>query len=197
MSDYYFGSFIDYSLGIALSIIAAGMFTIGAILQKRGTEQLTEKGVELNLSDMDSLITAAKNKIWIIGIILGALGGLPYFASQILIGVTLTQPLQGTGLLMLVIAAFFYLKESLRKEEIIGIIILIFGPIFLSLGGVQDIQKTLPMDFRFIIALIIFYVLCLSGIILSYLFASKGKKPAATLAVTSGIFFGMGAISSQ
>lgn len=197
MSDFYFGPILDYIFGIILSIVAAAMFTGGAILQKRGTEQLSEKGIELNLANKDSLISAVKNRIWAIGILLGALGGLPYFASQILIGVTLTQPLQGTGLLMLVILAVYYLKETLRKQEIIGIAILIAGPIFLAFGGVQDIPSTLPMDFRFILSLIIFYVLCISGIILTYYLAHKKYKPAAMLAVNSGIFFGMGAISAQ
>ncbi|MHA1309753.1 MAG: DMT family transporter [Candidatus Helarchaeota archaeon] len=198
MCSYYINPYADYIVGIVLSIGAAAMFTFGAVFQKRGAEQLKEKGIDIKLSDRKSLITMIKNKIWLIGIILGSLGGLPYFASQAFIGVALTQPLQGTGLLMLVIAAVYYLKEKLKKEEIIGIVILILGPVFLSLSNVKDININLDFTkISFISSIVIFYIACIAGIGITYFMARKEIKPAIMLGINSGIFFGMGAISAQ
>ncbi|MHA1271599.1 MAG: DMT family transporter [Candidatus Helarchaeota archaeon] len=198
MSSYYIDPMVDYILGIVMAIIASAMFTFGAIFQKKGADELKENGVEIKMNDIKTLITMAKNKIWLVGIILGSLGGLPYFASQALIGVTLAQPLQGTGLLMLVISAVYYLKEKLKLGELIGVSILIFGPIFLSLSNVQDIDIALEItDIGFISSILIFYVLCISGIIISYVLSKKDFKPSIMLALNSGIFFGMGAISAQ
>ncbi|MHA1230358.1 MAG: DMT family transporter [Candidatus Helarchaeota archaeon] len=198
MSDYFFGPLEDYVLGIIMAILAAATFTLGAVFQKKGTEDLMLKNIEIKLSNVSSLIAMLKSKIWVLGIILGIVGGLPYVASQALIGVALTQPLQGTGLLFLVLVAYYYLKESLKKEEIIGIIILIIGPIFLSISNVGDVSQSFDItDPSAINAMLIFYGLCLSGIIITYVLAAKDIKPSEMLAMNSGIFFGMGAVSSQ
>jgi len=198
LSDYFFGPLEDYVLGIIMAILAAATFTLGAVFQKKGTEDLMLKNIEIKLSNVSSLIAMLKSKIWVLGIILGIVGGLPYVASQALIGVALTQPLQGTGLLFLVLVAYYYLKESLKKEEIIGIIILIIGPIFLSISNVGDVSQSFDItDPSAINAMLIFYGLCLSGIIITYVLAAKDIKPSEMLAMNSGIFFGMGAVSSQ
>ena len=199
MSDYIIGPIIDYILGILCSILAATVFTLAAVFQKKGDEQIKEKGVEIKMSNLNSLITMAKNKYWMLGMFFGIIGFLPYAASQILVGVTLSQPFQSFGLLVLILTAIYYLKEKLRIEELVGIGVIIVGIIFLALSIVQDIQPTIIdyTGFRFIGTIMAFYILCIVGIVVTWIFFKRGFNVSICLGLNTGFFFGMGAISSQ
>ena len=76
--------------------------------------------------------------------------------------------------------------------------ILILGPVFLSLSNVKDININLDFTkISFISSIVIFYIACIAGIGITYFIARKEIKPAIMLGINSGIFFGMGAISAQ
>ena len=92
---------IELLLGISLGVIAAAFFSLGAVFQKKGVMEIPE----IQLSDVQSMKEMVKSKIWIIGLVLGILGGPMYMLSQAYIGVTLAQPLMGTGMIFTVIAS--------------------------------------------------------------------------------------------
>ena len=112
-------------------------------------------------------------------------------------GVALSQPLLGTGLLFAAVFAIIWLKEKLEIMEKIGIAILVVAPIFLSLGEVTNTAVSIT-DPSFHIGFLIFYILCFSGIGMSFLVYWKSDKYIAeNMALNSGIFFGAGATSAQ
>ena len=84
---------VNLILGVILAISSTIMFNLGMIFQKKGADEIGE----IKLSDAKSFSSLIKSKIWLIGFILGIVGGLPYFISLGLIGVAIAQPLQGVG----------------------------------------------------------------------------------------------------
>ncbi|MHA1377563.1 MAG: DMT family transporter [Candidatus Helarchaeota archaeon] len=184
----------EYLLGIFLAILAALVFSVGAILQKKGVENMAEIKFE---NIFDSVKVLFSNKIWVIGLILAIGGGVPYALAINYAGVALSQPLMGIGMLFVALFAVLYLGETLRMTEKIGITTLIIAPIFLSLGEVTNTAVSIT-DPSFHFRFIVFYVLCFTGIGLSFLFYWKSDKfVSENMALNSGIFFGAGALSAQ
>ncbi|MHA1785433.1 MAG: DMT family transporter [Candidatus Helarchaeota archaeon] len=184
---------INYIVGILLALLSTFMFNLGAVLQKKGTGDIGE----LKLSDAKSFVDLVKSRVWIVGMSIGILGGIPYMLAQDMVGVTLAQPLQGVGILVLTIFAVRWLKESLKVPEKIGVVLLIVSPIFISLGQVSAIQISI-FDPAIFLPLIIFYSIFLSIIAITFiLYKISTKGIPIIIATTAGVFFGIGAISSQ
>lgn len=187
----------SFIMGILLAISAAVIFTICAVMQKKGAEQVPE----VKMGEAKTFVNLFKNKIWLVGFILGIVGFFPYALGQGFAGAAIVQPLQGTGLILLAIIAIKWFDEKLSKIEIVGIALLVIGPIFLGLSFLQDtpIGNIVPVtDPIFLISLIIFYVI-FGTVIFACLVLYKIMKRGIVVivAVTSGIVFGVGAISSQ
>jgi drug/metabolite transporter (DMT)-like permease len=183
----------DTIFGILLAILAAAMFTVGAIGQKKAVQDLPE----IKMSDISTMTNMVKNKAWAISTVIGLLGGLPYILSQIFIGIGYTQLLMATGLILLAFLATRTLNESLGKLEWSGIIIILVGTVLLGLAQLSDVNVTLSTPGLFTNALIfyiIFGVAIATGLLL-YRFTDWGA--AKNMAINSGIWFGVGACSSQ
>ncbi len=184
---------IELVLGISLGVIAASFFSLGAIFQKKGVMDIPE----LQLSDAQSMKEMVKSRIWIIGLVLGVSGGPMYMLSQAYIGVTLAQPLMGTGMIFTVIAGIKLFQENLSTFEYLGIGVIIIAPILLALGNVTKVSINL-LSIEFILGCLIYYIPCIIATVLCLIGAKKSEKLAVPFyALVSGIMFGMGAVSSQ
>jgi drug/metabolite transporter (DMT)-like permease len=186
-------TFGDTIIGVLLAILAAAMFSFGVIFQKKGVQDLPN----IKMSDLKTITPMIKNKTWLIGVIIGAAGGLPYIASQSYIGIGYTQLMLSTGLIILAYGAIRMLHERLGLFEWSGISCIVAGTIFLGLAQMSDVNVTLSSPNFFSNALlfyIIFSVLIAVGLIV-YKITSWGA--AKNLAINSGIWFGLGAVSSQ
>lgn len=152
---------------------------------------------EIRLDDTKSMTAMLKSKIWLIGLILGASGGPIYMLSQAIIGVTLAQPLMGTGMIFTVIAGIKYFDEKLSTLEKIGIVAIIGAPLLLALGNVTKVNINL-LSLEFLQGCLIYYIPCIIGVIFCFIGAKKSEKLAVPCyAMISGILFGMGAVSSN
>ena len=186
-------TFLDTIFGVLLAILAAAMFSFGVIFQKKAVQDLPN----IKMSDLKTITPMIKNKTWLIGIIIGGAGGLPYIASQSFIGIGYTQLMLSTGLIILAYGAIRMLHERLGLLEWGGISSIVAGTIFLGLAQLSDVNITLSSPNFFSNALlfyIIFGVLIAVGLIL-YKVTNWGA--AKNLAINSGIWFGLGAVSSQ
>ncbi|MHA1298230.1 MAG: DMT family transporter [Candidatus Helarchaeota archaeon] len=185
---------MEYIIGIFLAIFSAFIFSLGAILQKKGVEEMPEIKFD---NIVDSVKSFFGNKTWVIGLALALGGGIPYAFAINYAGVALSQPLMGTGMLFVAILSVAWLGEKLKTTEKIGIAILILAPIFLSLGEVTNTAVSIA-DPNFHFKFLVFYILCFVGIGLSFLFYWKSDKfVSENMALNSGIFFGAGATSAQ
>ncbi|HUX99011.1 MAG TPA: hypothetical protein VMV49_05620 [Candidatus Deferrimicrobium sp.] len=185
---------LETVFGILLAILGAVMFTVGAIFQKKGVQDLPE----IKMSDIKTMTPMLKSKIWVIGIIVGTAGGAPYIASQYFIGIGYTQLLLASGLILLAYMASRMLHERLGIIEYSGIAVIVVGSICLGLAQLQPPPEGLLLTADFIRNTIIFYSifgsLIAAGLIL-YKLTNWGA--AKNLAINSGIWFGIGACSAQ
>ncbi|NVM55830.1 MAG: hypothetical protein HWN66_19175 [Candidatus Helarchaeota archaeon] len=184
---------LETILGVILAILAGLMFTFGAVMQKKGVENLPD----IKLGDYKTVLPLLKNRTWLVGLIVGLLGGIPYVLSQMWIGLGYTQLLIATGLILLAIMATRTLHEPLGKMEYIGIALIIIGSIFLGLAQLQPVAANLS-DLGFFTNVVIFYIpffIAIGAGLTFYKFSEWGA--AKILGAISGIIFGCGAGFSQ
>lgn len=180
--------------GVILAIIAGAMFVVGAVLQKKGVQDMPD----IKLTDVNTMTPLLKNRYWLAGIIIGSAGGLPYVISQNMIGIGYTQLLIATGLILLAIMASRMLKEPLGKVEYTGISLLVLGTVFLGLAQLQPVPTGLLLTPDFFINALIFFIIFYSVIAVGMIYYKKSDRGVAkNLGILSGIFFGCGACFSQ
>ncbi|MHA1132543.1 MAG: hypothetical protein ACTSQQ_17280, partial [Candidatus Helarchaeota archaeon] len=120
-------------IGVILGIIAGLMFSYGAVLQKKAVDKMPD----IKLSDYKTITPLLKNRTWVIGVVVGTMGGIPYILSQLYIGLGYTQLLIATGLILLAYMASKMLHEPLGLVEYAGIGLILLGSIFLGLANLQ------------------------------------------------------------
>jgi drug/metabolite transporter (DMT)-like permease len=184
---------VESILGIFCGLLAGLMFTIGAVLQKKGVQDLPA----IQMANVKSMTPMLKNRTWLLGIVIGSVGGAPYILSQLWIGIGYTQLLIADGLILLAYMASRMLKEPLGKIEYLGFSLIFLGIIFLGLAQLQPTKVTLS-DPTFIVNVLIFYTPFWIAILAGLIFYKLSDFGAGKiLAALSGIIFGCGAGFSQ
>ncbi len=115
-------------LAIVLTLIVAVMNAVGFVLERKGQTLIPTKYNGLKL-----IIESIKTPTWLIGLLF-VVGKMPLYIYSISIGsLSVIQPFNATAILFLVVFGIFYLKETLSKWEIVGIIALIVGTLVIGL----------------------------------------------------------------
>lgn len=178
---------MSYVLGIILAISAGCVNNIGVLLQK--------KVINDHLDDPDFLKQISKKPMWITGLLMQILlgGAIFYLLAQIFLGPALVPGLMSAGMIVLAIGSIKILKETLKKEESIGILIMIMGIIFISLSELSvDVAKFNILDPGFIIRIAIFTCVYIAIIITIFLYSKRVKKfKGIVLALTSGFIYSL------
>lgn len=184
---------LETILGVFLALLAGLMFTVGAIYQKKGVQSLPA----IQMTNVGSITPMLKSRTWLFGTVVGTLGGLPYFFSQILIGIAYAQLLIADGLILLALMASRMLKEPLGKMEYLGLSLITAGIIFLGLAQLQP-PGVILADPTFVMDVLIFYAPFWVAIAVGLVFYKLSNFGAGKiLAALSGIIFGCGAGFSQ
>jgi drug/metabolite transporter (DMT)-like permease len=126
-------------LGISLMLFSSALNSIGGVIEKKAVDSLPPMEQQTVGSNVKGVVS---NKLWWIGW-LGTTSAI--ILNIIALGqadLTLLQPLQGFGLIVLVIFSHYYLGEKIHKQEIIGILIAIVGTIILGLTANESIEYT-------------------------------------------------------
>jgi hypothetical protein len=116
-------------------LLATTLFSIAPILQKDALgnmKDLTTHGIRASVRAM------FKNRKWVMGLVFGLIGGFPYAVAVSMIGITVVEPLNNAGFIILVGAAVKYLHEKLRPIEKAAIILLMVMPVCLGLANVSQ-----------------------------------------------------------
>ncbi len=208
-------------IGMGLSLFSACIFNLAGVLQKREVDKLPELRFDQGVKHIiETFMEFAKNKLWVLAVILGIAGAPFYMISFDIIGITLAQPLQGFGVLVLAIFSVRVLKEPLNSYEKIGIIFLLIAPLLLGLGSIQGkvaiienyeyfapvilgllgIQEKITNinDFGLLLILSIFTIIVFIVSVTLYLIHFKTTKDHEKIfAILAGIDFAIGAIYLQ
>ncbi|MBN2152724.1 MAG: hypothetical protein JW839_14830 [Candidatus Lokiarchaeota archaeon] len=180
----------DMVVGIGLALLATTLFSISPILQKGalgGMKDLTEHGVRA------SIMAMFKDRKWVLGLVLGLVGGIPYAIAVSMIGITVVEPLNNAGFIILVAAAVRYLHERLRPIEIAAIILLMAMPVFLGMADVSRPRNDITQgSVQLVLVLVTGVLLAITG---TLAFMAR-KHPIYWVGVTS-ILISLGSIYLQ
>ncbi len=170
-------------LSIVVSIAVAFMNSTGYYFQKSGQNQ-----IESGLPVVKYWIAAIKTPKWLLGMALN-LGTMPLYIFALSIGhISITQPLANTGIILLVIIGMRVLKESMGRNEIISVAILIGGMFLIAFSmpepvGAYTLVQAEVVAFAVIAA-------CLFGGCVALILL---RKKAIGFALFSGIAMGVAA----
>ncbi len=125
------------------------------------------------------------------------IGGLVfYFIAIIFIGPALVPGLMSVGLIVLALGSVKILKETLGKEEIFGILLMIVGVTFLGLSELSiDVSTFNILDSGFIIRIIVFTIVILSlAIIFEFLRRKHEKYKGLLMAIEAGLILSLNTV---
>jgi drug/metabolite transporter (DMT)-like permease len=176
--------------------VGAFINNFGVVLQKRQVNIKTPP--ELKEKKVMDLGQFLKDPIWDLGILMQTILYLPFllFAYEFG-GITLVQPLSSVGLIFLVLGLILLLNERLKnKIEYLGLGILVFGVIFIALGGIIgnitiNIFLANLSNFWILFAI----MLALSGISVVMIIKNKARFPF--FGILLGNIYSMVSISMQ
>lgn len=117
--------------GITIGLVSYTSLYIGKGIQKFAIEGIKEK-------------QSIKNKhsgVWIFGTVLTALPVFVQWAALVFAPVNLIAPLEGFGLLMLLIFSFFVLKEKINHIQAVGALCIIMGTVFVTLFAARTVVQ--------------------------------------------------------
>lgn len=176
-----------YTLGVTFAIISGIINNLGTVLQKK---------VVNDKSDEDSKLLKylIKSPLWLIGLLMQlVIGSVFFMLAQLYIGPALISGFMAAGLIVLVIGSVYIVGESLKKVEIIGILLMILGITFLGFSELSiDIVNTNLMDLAFVANVVVFTVVFSLIAIICEIIAKKDKRLfGILLAISSGCMFAL------
>jgi len=176
-----------YTIGVMFAIISGIINNLGTVLQKKVVNDKSDKDSKL----MKNLI---KSPLWLIGLLMQlVIGSVFFMLAQLYIGPALISGFMAAGLIILAIGSVYIVGESLKKVEIIGILIMILGITFLGFSELSiDIVNTNLMDLAFVANVVVFTVGFSLIAIICEIIAKKDKRFfGILLAISSGCMFAL------
>jgi len=168
-------------LAIVLTLIVAVMNAVGFVLQRKGQTLIPTKYKGIKL-----IIESIKTPIWVLGFLF-VIGKMPLYIYSISIGsLSVIQPFNATAILFLVIFGIFYLKETLRRWEIVGIIALTVGTVVIGLFYPENVAVPVADAGGAILFLGVCVALCVGLLFL--------KQRDVSMAFISGITMAMAVV---
>jgi len=176
-----------YTIGVMFAIISGIINNLGTVLQKKVVNDKFDEDSKL----MKYLI---KSPLWLIGLLMQlVIGSVFFMLAQLYIGPALISGFMAAGLIVLVIGSVYIVGESLKKVEIIGILLMILGITFLGFSELSiDIVNTNLMDLAFVANVVVFTVVFSLIAIICEIIAKKDKRLfGILLAISSGCMFAL------
>ena len=166
------------------------MVYIGALIQK--------SVINKHSNDPKFIRSLVKSPIWFMGLLLQiVIGGLVfYFIAIIFIGPALVPGLMSVGLIILALGSVKILKETLGKEEIFGILLMIVGVTLLGFSELSiDVSTFNILDSGFIFRIIVFTIVVLSlAVIFEVLRRKHEKFRGLLMAIEAGLILSLNTV---
>jgi len=168
----------DIIFGFIIGIIAYVMLYLGKGIQKFAIEGLK----------IDKKIKSKNSGLWLFGLVLTVSYMFIQWAALIFAPINLIAPLEGLGLVVLMIFSYYVIKEEIQKIQIIGVVFIVIGTILITLFNPNTGEISIS-TFNF--ELYLAFSLILIGGALIVVFISKIKNWVGAgfiLGTTAGIF---------
>lgn len=175
-----------YYMGISFAILSGIINNFGIILQKKVVNE-----IRAEVKFGRALI---KNRLWLLGLMMQlGIGAILFLLAQVYIGPALFPGLMTSGLIILAIGFVKIIGETLKRDEIIGILLMIGAIFLLGISGLSiNISEQNLLDLMFLIRIIIFIsIIIISSIICEILQRRTEKYSGIFLSILSGFMFSL------
>jgi uncharacterized membrane protein len=178
---------MELIIGISIGIIAYVILNLGKGIQKAAIEGYK----------VDKTIKSKNSGVWIVGTILTSLYMFIQWIALFFAPVNVIAPLEGVGLIVLIIFSYFVLNEDLTAIEILGIILIIVG-VVLATAFKPIISDVGTGEFDLLLFIIFLGVLLLIEAILILFSKVQNYKGAGfILGTTAGTFMAFQTVSKR
>ena len=148
-------------IGLIIGILAYSMLYLGKGIQKFGIEGYKyDKKVKVK----------SKNTFWwTFGTILTTISMFVHWSALLFAPINIIAPLEGIGLIALILYSYFLLKEKITKTQIIGISSIVIGTVLVPLFNINTgiIEYTDFNGINFVIFILVVLSLELVSLIIS------------------------------
>jgi len=176
----------SYLLGVFLAILSGSINNVGLVFQKKVVNEVAD--------DAKFFRNLVKKPLWITGLLMElAIGSVFFMIAQLYIGPALIPGLMAFGLIFLAIGSVKIIGETLKKEEIIGIILMITAIFLLGLSELSvDIAGINILAFDLVFNITIFTIVLFLGTFICDILQRKiDKLKGILLAIASGFQFSL------
>ncbi len=163
-------------IGLIIGIIANISLYLGKGLQKLGLEGFKE----------EKTVKTKKSGIWIFGTILTSIAMFIQWTALLFTPINLIAPLEGIGLIVLLLFSFYVLKEKITSIEIMGVMLIIIGTILVTMFNLNTgILGTSDVNLLFFFLLII-PIFIIESIAIIFSHFNEYKFAGLILGLTAG-----------
>jgi uncharacterized membrane protein len=174
-------------IGIMLGLVAYVLLNIGKGIQKMAIEGLK----------IDKKLKSKNSGVWIFGTILTSIYMFIQWLALIFAPVNVIAPLEGLGLVVLIIFSYFVLNEDITKLEIFGIVLIITGVILVTAFNPNP-SIVEASDFTLMNFIIIFCVIfIIEGVFIIVSILKKFTASGLILGTTAGSFMAFQTVSKR
>ena len=113
-----------FSISILSGLASFSLYNLGFAFEKKAIQNLPQEKKEKTITLLKTIL---RNPLWLFGLFLSIISVGFYFVALLWAPFSAIAPLGGFGLIVLVAFAHIDLKESLKKLEIISIILILIG----------------------------------------------------------------------
>jgi len=190
---------VNLPLGLVIGILAGAMFSIGTALQKKAAAALPKIESQAGKQNIKNFLS---NKTWLTGIILTTAQWYVALLAMPLLPLSLFSSLMGINLAILVVFSHYYLKEPVKRTELMGIAAIIAGVVALGLTAQKLAGKIslAEMIAYFTKPRAIFYtVLLIFGVAASVVYSRTKTRAHGDIAfgLAAGFLLALGQIYSK
>jgi uncharacterized membrane protein len=174
-------------IGIIIGLAAYMMVNFGRGLQKMAIEGYKFKK---NLKSKNSWI-------WVFGSFLAIIYMFIQWIALLFAPINIIAPLEGVGLIVLILFSYFILNEDILKTEILGIILIISGIILVTAFNTNPRQIQLS-DFNLVSFIITFsFLLLFESILIIISRFNQYKAAGLVIGFTAGTFMAFQTVSKR
>ena len=178
---------INVIIGFIIGIVAYIILYIGKGIQKYAIEGLK----------VDKSVKSKHSGIWIVGTILTAIYLFIQWAALLFAPINIIAPLEGIGLIVLLIFSYYVLKEDISKFELFGVVFIILGIFFITFFNI-NLGDIVYEDFNLNIFLILsISILCVEGILILISKFNKYKAAGLIIGITAGSFMAFQTVAKR
>ncbi len=185
-----------FIISVFSGLASFALYNIGFVLEKKAINKMSEEMKKTTKAMLKSIL---KNKLWLFGLLLTILSIGFYYVALLWAPLSAIAPLAGFGIIVLVIFAHVDLKETVRRIELIGFLLILGGitaSSYLTSLGESSLSwsqwKTVSHSWQSVIMIVGSLIIAISFTFVPVIF--KRKIRPFDIAIFAGIIAGLQAI---